>query len=102
MGVAGDSLERVQYQLDDPEEYRDETIVVVGAGDAAIENALALAEHNRVIMVNRNEEFTRCKEGNLSLVIEAIKQGRLECRYGTSALKVEEVAGVSLAFSVKT
>src|SRR5260221_8039516 len=68
LGVAGDSLERVQYQLDDPDEYRDDTIVVVGAGDAAIENALALAERNHVILVNRNEEFTRCKEGNLSLV----------------------------------
>jgi len=103
IGVPGDSLPGVQYQLDDPDEYREETIVVVGAGDAAIENALALAANNRVILVNRNEEFTRCKEGNLSLVLEAIKQGRLECRYGTSALKVESVPGPTpLAFSVKT
>ena len=103
LGVEGESLDGVQYQLDDPDEYQDETIVVVGAGDAAIENALALAANNRVILVNRNDEFTRCKEGNLSLVLEAIKQGRLECRYGTSALKVESVPGpVPLAFSVKT
>src|SRR5205814_1245374 len=53
LGVEGESLPGVQYQLDDPDEYRDETIVVVGAGDAAIENALALASHNRVILVNR-------------------------------------------------
>src|SRR5687768_15289807 len=93
LGVPGENLERVQYQLDDPDEYRDETIVVVGAGDAAIENALALAPHNRVILVNRNEEFARCKEGNLSLVLAAIKEGRLECRYGTSALKVDAGSG---------
>jgi thioredoxin reductase len=103
LGVPGESLAGVQYQLDDPDEYRDETIIVVGAGDAAIENALALAPHNRVILVNRNEEFARCKEGNLSLVLDAIKQGRLECRYGTSALKVESVPGpMPLQFSVKT
>src|SRR6188472_3831300 len=36
LGVPGDTLEGVQYQLDDPDEYRGETIVVVGAGDAAI------------------------------------------------------------------
>src|SRR5258706_12937801 len=103
LGVPGDSLERVQYQLDDPEEYSDETIVVVGAGDAAIENALALAGHNRVILINRNEEFARCKEGNLALVLSAIKEGRLECRYGTFALKVEEASGdFPLVFSVKT
>jgi CRP-like cAMP-binding protein/thioredoxin reductase/Pyruvate/2-oxoacid:ferredoxin oxidoreductase delta subunit len=103
LGVEGESLEGVQYQLDDPKEYEDETIVVVGAGDAAIENALALAEQNRVILVNRNEEFTRCKEGNLTLVLDAIKEGRVEIRYGTSAAKVERAGGeVPLRFHVKS
>jgi CRP-like cAMP-binding protein/thioredoxin reductase/Fe-S-cluster-containing hydrogenase component 2 len=103
LGVPGEDLEGVQYQLDDPDEYVDETIVVVGAGDAAIENALALADGNRVILINRNEEFARCKEGNLSLVLKAIKEGRIDCRYGTSATKVERVGGdPPLAFSVKT
>ena len=103
LGVPGEDLERVQYQLDDPDEYVDETIVVVGAGDAAIENALALAGRNRVVLINRNEEFARCKEGNLSLVLAAIKEGRIECRYGTSGIKVEPAAGEApLAFSVKT
>ena len=41
-------------------------------------------EQNRVILINRNEEFARCKEGNLALVLSAIKDGRIECRYGTS------------------
>src|SRR5436305_249808 len=81
LGVPGEDLPGVQYQLDDPDEYRDEAIVVVGAGDAAIENALALAPANRVVLVNRNEEFARCKEGNLALVLAAIKEGRVECRY---------------------
>jgi len=103
LGVEGESLEGVQYQLDDPKEYEDETIVVVGAGDAAIENALALAERNRVILVNRNEEFTRCKEGNLTLVLDAIKEGRVEIRYGTSAVKVERAeAQMPLRFHVKS
>src|SRR5687768_14637112 len=92
LGVPGEELEGIQYQLDDPDEYNGETIVVVGAGDAAIENALALAERNRVILLNRNEEFARCKEGNLSLVLAAIKEGRIECRYGTSPLRVERAA----------
>src|SRR4051812_43947920 len=43
LGVPGEDLAGVQYQLDDPDEYKDESIVVVGAGDAAIENAIALA-----------------------------------------------------------
>ncbi len=95
LGVEGEALEGVQYQLDDPKAYEDETIVVVGAGDAAIENALALAEQNRVILVNRNEEFTRCKEGNLTLVLSAIKEGRVEIRYGTSPARVERGEGAA-------
>ncbi len=84
LGVPGEDLPFVQYQLNDPKEYEDETIIVVGAGDAAIENALALAEQNRVVMINRNDEFARCKEGNLTLILAAIKDGKLECRYRTS------------------
>jgi CRP-like cAMP-binding protein/thioredoxin reductase/Fe-S-cluster-containing hydrogenase component 2 len=104
LGVAGEDLPGVQYQLDDPGEYADETIAVVGAGDAAIENALALAERNRVILVNRNEEFARCKDGNLQLVLKAIKDGLIECRYGTSAVGVARtpLGEAPLAFSVKT
>ncbi|MEP7262633.1 MAG: cyclic nucleotide-binding domain-containing protein, partial [Usitatibacter sp.] len=103
LGVPGEELEGVQYQLDDPDEYRDETIVVVGAGDAAIENALALAETNRVVLLNRNEEFARCKEGNLALVLAAIREGRIECRYGTSPTKVDPSQGEGrLAFALKT
>ncbi len=89
LGAPGEDLPEVQYQLDDPEAFRDETIVVVGAGDAAIENAMALAKQNRVIMINRNDEFTRCKEGNLSAVLTAIKDGTLECRFGTKVERVE-------------
>src|SRR3546814_2922024 len=40
---AGAELPHVQYQLDDPTEYVDEHITVVGTGDAGIENALGLA-----------------------------------------------------------
>ncbi len=104
LGVKGEDLPVVQYQLDDPKEYEDETIVVVGAGDAAIENALALAEQNRVIMINRNEEFSRCKEGNLTLVLAAIKDGRIECRFQAAAASVEakETDGCPARFNAKT
>ncbi|MGH8596542.1 MAG: NAD(P)-binding domain-containing protein, partial [Gammaproteobacteria bacterium] len=87
--VPGEDLEYVQYQLDDPDEYRNETIVVVGAGDAAIENALALAPHNTVIMLNRRDEFARAKEGNLKNIVRGIEAGQLECLYNAAPLAVE-------------
>ena len=91
LGVPGEDLEMVQYQLDDAGAFHGETIVVVGAGDAAIENALALAEGNRVVIVNRSEEFARAKQGNLDLVLAAVRENKIECRYGTSAVRVEAV-----------
>ncbi|MDB5811144.1 MAG: cyclic nucleotide-binding protein [Betaproteobacteria bacterium] len=104
LGVPGDGLKGVQYQLDDPDEYKGKTIVVVGAGDAAIENALALIENNRVIMINRVDEFSRAKQGNIDLVTAAIEEGRLECRFSTSTVKVEavETEGRPLCYVAQT
>lgn len=92
LGVPGQDLPCVQYQLDDPEEFQGETIVVVGAGDAAIENALALAFRNQVIIVNRRDEFSRAKEGNLKAILKAIEEGRIECYYRSQPERVEQLA----------
>ncbi|WP_439816820.1 cyclic nucleotide-binding domain-containing protein [Zavarzinia sp. CC-PAN008] len=89
MGVPGEDWERVQYQLDDPDEYSDETIIVIGAGDAAIENAVALAKQNRVIIVNRGSEFARAKQGNLNLILDAIEKGLVDCMYSSAPTKME-------------
>lgn len=90
LGVEGQDLPTVQYQLDDPEEYDDERIIVVGAGDAAIENALALAEQNEVWILNRRDEFSRAKEGNLNDILAAISDPaqRLHCHYSASIKSV--------------
>ena len=90
LGAPGEDLERVQYQLDDPREFREETILVVGAGDSAIENALALAEQNDVWILNRGKEFSRAKDANLSAVVAAITdpRRRLNCYYETSIKSV--------------
>jgi len=94
LGVDGENLPQVQYQLDDPDAYKDETIIVVGAGDAAIENAIALSRHNEVIIVNRRDEFSRAKDGNLNAVLAAINdpKNRFSCLYETNVLLVEENA----------
>lgn len=81
LGCPGEDLDFVQYQLDDPDEYQDETIVIVGAGDAAIENAIALAERNRVYILNRRDEFDRAKPANNAAIIKAITDGKVQCIY---------------------
>lgn len=98
LGVPGENLDGVDYHLDDPAAFRDETIVVVGAGDSAIENALALAAQNRVFIVNRRDEFSRAKEGNLNAVLRAISDPEQDfhCVYNASVRSVE--AGADSGF----
>jgi len=102
LGATGEDHPRVQYQLDDPKEFRDESILVVGAGDSAIENALALAEQNDVWILNRGKEFSRAKDANLNAVLAAITnpRNRLNCYYETSIKSVADGTGGSPALEI--
>jgi len=102
IGAPGDDLDGVQYQLDDPDEYRDEVILVVGAGDSAIENALALGEHNDVHIVNRGKEFSRAKDANLAAVLAVINdpRARLECLYESKIRRITRDPGKARPLSV--
>ncbi len=93
LGTPGQDLERVQYTLSDPDEFSGETIVVIGAGDAAIENAIALTAQNKVILINRNEEFATCKDGNRNAILAAEKAGRITILYSATSVRVEESGG---------
>ncbi len=84
----------VQYQLDDPGEYIDEHIVVIGAGDAGIENALGLAadpeQRNQVTIVNRSAEFATAKDANVKALLAAEAEGRMTIRRETTASLIEK------------
>ncbi|HNP62796.1 MAG TPA: cyclic nucleotide-binding domain-containing protein [Woeseiaceae bacterium] len=96
IGVDGETDRSVQYTLDDPDEYRGETIAVVGAGDAAIENAIALARNNTVIIINRRDEFARAKDGNLTLITRAIEDESISCFYNTGVASIETSLAINL------
>ncbi len=85
----GADLPMVQYQLDDPDAYEGERIVVIGAGDSAIENAVALAKQNTVAIVNRRGEFARAKQGNLNAITAAIENNTIQAHFNSSPAKIE-------------
>ncbi len=92
LGCPGEDLPLVQYQLDDPDEYEGETIAVIGAGDAAIENAVALAKQNNVVIVNRKDEFARAKKGNEAAILKAIEDATIECYYDSAPERVDALS----------
>jgi CRP-like cAMP-binding protein/thioredoxin reductase len=101
LGAPGEDLPYVQYQLDDPGEYRDEVIAVVGAGDAAIENAIALAAQNTVYIVNRRAEFSRAKDGNNAAIMQAIEEGKVKVYYNAGVEGVTELPPGGRRMSLK-
>jgi CRP-like cAMP-binding protein/thioredoxin reductase/ferredoxin-like protein FixX len=92
MRCTGSALPHVQYQLDDPGEYIDEHITVIGSGDAGIENALGLAadsaQGNVVTILNRSADFARSKAANVKLLNEAADAGRISIRLETTPAEV--------------
>jgi len=87
--ISGGDLPQIQYQLDDPQAYQDETIVVIGGGDSGVENALALTGRNQVIILNRAEDFSNCKDSNLSQLTDARKKGALDWLLETKPQSIE-------------
>lgn len=79
----------VQYTLDDPGEYIDEHIFVIGGGDAGIENALGLAadpeQRNTVYLLNRSPDFATAKGANVKALLSAHDEGRLTVMTETTA-----------------
>jgi CRP-like cAMP-binding protein/Fe-S-cluster-containing hydrogenase component 2/thioredoxin reductase len=93
MTCAGGNLPHVQYQLDDPREYTDEHIFVIGGGDAGIENALGLAadpaQNNKVSIVNRSAEFATAKDANVKALMAAREAGRINIMTRTTTRAIE-------------
>jgi CRP-like cAMP-binding protein/Fe-S-cluster-containing hydrogenase component 2/thioredoxin reductase len=93
MRCPGADLPHIQYQLDDPGEYIDEHIVVIGTGDAGIENALGLAEdpeqRNTVTIVNRSSEFPTAKDANVKALLAARDAGRMIVQTDSETSAVE-------------
>lgn len=91
--VPGADQPHVQYQLDDPGEYIDEHIVVIGSGDAGIENALGLAadpaQGNVVAILNRGADFARAKGANVKALMEARDAGRVQVFTETSPAAID-------------
>ncbi len=88
--IPGGDVPQVQYLLDDPKAFQNETIVIVGGGDSGVENALALTGRNQVIILNRSDDFSNLKESNLTQLMEARQKGALDWLLQTKPQSIEQ------------
>jgi thioredoxin reductase (NADPH) len=92
LGVPGEELPKVVYQLIDAESFTDMDLLVVGGGDSAIEAAIALAvqKTNRVTLSYRQAEFTKMKERNAVHLREQVRSKRLTLAMNSVVQEIQQ------------
>lgn len=79
LGIPGEELPKVAYQLDDAGKYQDRDVLIVGGGDTAIHAAIALshAARNRVTLSYRGDHFQRGPERNREFIETAEREKKV-------------------------
>lgn len=100
----GRAEDKVKYKLKDPAAYRRRKIIVVGAGNSAIEAAVDLVarrdgdrisfrppdEINEVTLVIRSDLKTDLKFTNKRQVYHCIDEGKIKAYFGTSIKEIRD------------
>ncbi len=79
LDVPGEDLPKVAYSLLDARSYQGRRTLIVGAGDSAVEAALALAEQegNVVTLLTRGASVTRPRQANRERLERATARGEI-------------------------
>lgn len=77
--VPGESLPKVIYRLIDPEQFKNQHVLVVGGGDSALEAAITIAEqpNTTVTLSYRSDAFGRVKSKNRLRLQEVQNAGKI-------------------------
>ena len=100
----GRTEDKVKYKLTDPEAYKRKRLVVVGAGNSAVEAAVDLvatrqgdritfrpdSEINDVTLVIRSDMKNDLKFGNKLQVYDCIDEGKIKVFFGTSIKEIRD------------
>lgn len=86
LGVDGEEMSKVTYRLIDPEQYRNQHVLVVGGGDSALEAATSIADQQgtTVTLSYRSGAFSRAKRKNRERVDQAVASGRINLLFNSN------------------
>ena len=92
LDVPGEESHKVVYRLLDPEQYKDQHVLVVGGGDSALEAAIAIADQpgSTVTLSYRSAAFSRVKLKNRGLLEKAEKSGRIWVLLNSEVKEIRE------------
>jgi thioredoxin reductase/NAD-dependent dihydropyrimidine dehydrogenase PreA subunit len=90
LGVPGEELDKVFYDIVEMEAFTGRRMLVVGGGDSAIESALGLANQpgTEVILSYRGEQFTRVKDRNREKLDSATARGRIQLLWQSAVREI--------------
>ena len=92
LDVPGEESTKVVYRLIDPEQYRNQKVLVVGGGDSALEAAISIAEQpgTDVSLSYRSAAFSRAKEKNRQKIDDLNNSGRLKVFLNSTVSEIHE------------
>ena len=90
LNVPGEELPKVAYRLIDPEQYRDQQVLVVGGGDSALEAATSIAEETgaNVTLSYRSAAFSRAKQKNREKVDAMVDAGKIQVLFNSTVKQI--------------
>ena len=89
--VPGEELSKVAYRVIEPEVFRDQHVLVVGGGNAAVESVFALLDGGGCASVTisyRKRTFARCRKPNRERIEADIQAGRLTALMETEVTEI--------------
>ncbi len=90
LSVAGENLPKVHSLLEDPDDHRGQSVLVVGGGDSAVEAALALADAGaKVILSYRGRGFSRAQPKNKQAIESYAAQKRIKVKYQSNIVQFD-------------